>query len=452
MTEWAREGRSRGCTQSSPWLLLAIAIVFLMAGCTQASPLDPSLPRGDSPGGLGRPGCSMTPGRPLGDPGPSEEVELLKEGGGDTPRVEAVVYPHPSYEAKLWSQWGQGLVLPDGRFLSAIGDHLGPDGNSYLYEYDPAQGQLTLLADVLSRVEHQPGAWGYGKIHGEMVPGPCGEVYFATYWGDRDELVFSPSYQGDLLFGLDPRGRTLANLGAPVPYHGVPSLAGWPEGGLLYGESPDPTVEGNQGPFFVYDVRAREVLFTDDDPAHTGFRSIAVDARGRAYYSIGAGRLSVYDPRTNEVSTHPARLPGDTLRAASRVGPDGILYGVTEDPRVLFAMDPDGDIRTMGPVQDYTTSIALHPDGGRLYYVPGAHGSTWEYGAPLIELNTDTGEERVVVELNDLTERALGLRLGGTYNVAVDPTGSTVYIGMNAGTVDSEEVFGEVVLLIIHLP
>ena len=33
-------------------------------------------------------------------------------------------------------------------------------------------------------VEHEPGAWGYGKIHAQMVVGPCGEVYVATYWGD----------------------------------------------------------------------------------------------------------------------------------------------------------------------------------------------------------------------------------------------------------------------------
>ena len=33
-----------------------------------------------------------------------------------------------------WSQWGQGVVLDDGRFISAVGDHRGRDGNAYVYE------------------------------------------------------------------------------------------------------------------------------------------------------------------------------------------------------------------------------------------------------------------------------------------------------------------------------
>ena len=58
--------------------------------------------------------------------------------------------PDPAYEGNPWSQWGQGIVLADGRFLSAIGDHCGEDGNSYLYSYDPATSTLTQFADVLS--------------------------------------------------------------------------------------------------------------------------------------------------------------------------------------------------------------------------------------------------------------------------------------------------------------
>jgi hypothetical protein len=435
-----------------------VASILLLATCSEAAAPEPPVAGVDGSEAsdpavtTGPPGCPPREGRPLDGGDMTSEAQVLQEGDEDTPRVEAVVYPHPSYEAKLWSQWGQGLVLPDGRFLSAIGDHLGPDGNAFLYEYDPRDRRLSLLSDVRSFTEHEPGAWGYGKVHGQIVPGPCGETYFATYWGDRDDLAFGPSYQGDVLFRLDPEANTLENLGGPIPRHGIPSLTGWPEGGLLYGESPDPLVEGNHGPFFVYDVAEGEVVFTDDDPAHTGFRSIAVDADGRAYYSIGGGRLKMYDPRTGDATVHPHAMPGDWLRAASRPGPDGTVYGVTEDPRMLFALDPDGAIRTLGPVRDYVTSVALHPGGDRLFYVPGAHGSAWEYGAPLIEVDTETGQERVVVELRELGEDALGLRLGGTYNVAVDPGGEIVYIGMNAGTLDSDESFGEVVLVIVHLP
>ena len=391
-------------------------------------------------------------GEPLPRTGPTAEGVVLMDGEQGGPRVEAFVYPHPGYEGNPWSQWGQGLVLRDGRFLSAIGDHLGADGNAYLYEYSPDSGTMTLLADVLSLTEHDPGAWGYGKIHGQMVPGPCDEVYFATYWGSREGLTFGPSYQGDRLFRLDPIENTIVDLGTPVPDHGIPSLAGSGQGALLYGEAPDPRYETDQGPFFVYDVERRETVFLDDDPSHVGFRNVAVDAEGRAYYSTGDGTLRVYDPRTGEARDHPDRMPGDWLRASTRPAADGTVYAVTTQPDVFFAIEPSGAIRTIGPARGYTTSMALDPDGERVLYVPGAHGDSWEQGTPLIALDPETGDEEVLLELNDAAEAALGLRLGGTYDLAVDPSRRIVYIGMNAGSASSGDSFGEVVLLVVHLP
>jgi hypothetical protein len=374
---------------------------------------------------------------------------VLRTGEDGGPRVEAVVYPHPDYEAGLWSQWGQGLVLPDGRFLSAIGDHRGADGNAYLYEYSP-DGTLRMIGDVLSHTDHEPGTWGYGKVHGQMVPGPCGEVYFATYWGDRDGLVYGPAYRGDLLFRLDPDRRTIANLGVLVPERGTPSLTGWTEGGLLYGEAVEPL--SDKGTFFVYDVARDEVVFRHEDPGHIGFRNVAVDVGGRAYYSVGQGALAVYDPEANRIRRHPYVMPGEWMRASSHPGPDGTVFGVTVEPDALFALEPSGEIRTLGPVRGYTTSVALHPDGSRLFYVPEAHGDSWTQGTPLISVDTRTGAETVLVELNALGEEHLGMRLGGTYNIAVDPSGRAVYVGMNAGDPAADESFGEVVLLVVRLP
>jgi hypothetical protein len=402
----------------------------------------------DSSGGA----CVRIPREPLSEVGPPVQTTILQAGGEGQPTVEAAIYPHPDYEGEPWSQWGQGLVLPDGRFVSAIGDHRGRDGNSYLYEYSPDSHTLTLIGDVLSFTGHEPGAWGYGKIHGQMVAGPCGEVYFSTYWGDRTGLTYGPSYEGDLLFRLDLEQRSVASLGVPVAQRGIPSLAGWAEGGLIYGEAVDPYSDPDQGAFFVFDMHEQRVIYRNDDPSHVGFRSIAVDASGRALYSVGGGSLAAYDPRTNEVQTLPHQMPGAWLRAATAPGPDGTLYGATRDPDVLFAMAPSGEIRALGPLRGYTTSMALHPSGDRLFYVPGAHGSGWVQGTPLISVDTRTGEETIVVELNPLAEEHLGLRLGGSYNVAVDPSGEVMYLGMNAGALGTDSAFGEVVLLIVHLP
>ncbi len=381
----------------------------------------------------------------------SATAVVLSEGSDTTPRVEAVIYPHPDYDGEPWTQWGQGLVLDDGRYLSGIGDHQGRDGNSYLYEYDPATKTLTQIADVLAIVDHAPGDWGFGKIHAQMVQGPCDSVLVSTYWGTRRDIEFTAGYQGDLLLSIDPQRRTVSTRGVVYPEHGVPSLAASPDGRLLYAEAVDPFGD-DAGVFVVRDAAEGTTVFVDDDPAHIGYRSIAVDTDGRAFYSIGGGRLAVYDPESNTRSELDAKLPGDWLRAVTQPDAHGTLYGVTRDPEVFFALDPDGTVRTLNEALGYTTSVALSPDGTTLYSVPEAHGGAWEIGAPLMAVDTTTGEAEVVIELQPLAEENLGMRLGGTYNVAIDKEGRAIYLGMNVSDASDDSGFGEVVLIIVTLP
>ncbi len=394
--------------------------------------------------------CKQPPGSPLPEPGLVAKATTVLEGGDAVAKVEAVVYPHPDYEGSPWSQWGQGVVLSDGRFLSAIGDHLGSDANSYVYEYSPDERTLTLMTDVLGHTDHEEGTWGYGKIHSQMVAGDCDEVYLSTYWGSRTGLQYGSSYTGDLLFRLHPEDRSIANLGVPVSERGIPSLAGWSEGRLLYGEVVDPASDPDQGGFFAYDIARGEVVFRDDDPAHIGFRNIAVDSGGRAYYSIGSGSLAVYDPETNRVSEHSSPIPGGQLRASTYPTQEGVVYGVTANPENFFALLPSGEIRTIGEARSYTASIALDPDLQNILYVPDAHGV--EEGAPLVSVDTETGAEEVLVELDQLARDSLDLRLSGSYNVAVNRERRIVYVGMNAGGPDAEDPYGEIVLFIVHLP
>jgi hypothetical protein len=395
------------------------------------------------------------PAAPASVDGPSnkaEPVETAEDAGVD---VALVRYPRPEGEGDPWSQWGQGLVLPDRRFVSAMGDHRGPDGDSYLFVYDPETQRLTRFADVLSLVEHDPGAWGYGKIHGQIVAGPCGEAYFSTYWGDQSDEMYTSTYRGDLLFRLDARLEPKP-LGVPVAEHGIPSLAAFAPDGLVYGEATDPKrfdeqLEDDHGTFFVYDIQRDEVVFRSDEAAHIGFRSILVDKKGRAYLAARDGRLLVWEPGSKELRVHDATLPGGGwLRASTRPAPDGTVYGVTREPNEFFALRRDGSIRSLGSARGYTTSLALTPDGSRVFYVPGAHGDAWEQGTPVVAVDTKTGEQEVIVELNDLAEEQLGLTLGGSYNVVLDPSGDRLYVGLNAGK-DRDEPWGEVVLAVIDL-
>ncbi len=369
-------------------------------------------------------------------------------------------YPRPDRApggTNPWSQWGQGLVLPDGRFVSAMGDHRGVDGNSYLFVFEPRTGKLTRFTDVMSHVDHQDGAWGYGKIHAQIVPGPCGEAYVATYWGSRTDLAYTNGYEGDLLFRLDPSDLSLESLGTPLPKHGIPSLASLGRNGLIYGEAalpvgPDPKREHDQGAFFVYDARRRQVVFRSDDPEHSEFRNVMLDAKGRAYVAGEDGELLVYEPGSDALRPLGVRLPGGgALRASTRPAPDGTVYGVTENPDRFFALSSDGTVRSLGTPRGYTASLALAPDGSKFFYVPGAHGDAFEQGTPVIAVDTDRGEQTVVAQLNDLAEDHLGLTLGGSYDLAVADKGTTLYVGLNAGK-KRDDPWGEVVLTVVTLP
>jgi hypothetical protein len=381
-----------------------------------------------------------------------DSTDVVEVGTVDGVTVRAGLYPLPQGRGDPWSQWGQGVVLPSGRFVSAVGDHLGVDGNSWFYEYDPESDRLVRTADVSEALGQVAGDWGYGKVHAQMALDPCGEVVAATYWGTRRDLVVGGSYQGDHLMRYDPATSELTSLGVPVAGHGIPSMAISPDGRHVFGEAVDPESRPDAGAFFAADATTGEVIFRSDDDRHIGFRSILVGPDGAAYFSGGDGRLLRYEPGTDGLTAARSELPGEWLRAASSVTADGSVFGVTRRPDRLFEMTADGDIVDMGPAEGYVASVALSPDGSTLYYVPDAHGGSWMNGTPLIAVDTTSGEHEVLVELNPLIEPALGVRVGGTYNVAVDPQTGRIYVGLNASAVGSDDVettLGSVVLAVV---
>jgi hypothetical protein len=410
---------------------------------TGADPEDQSTTTPPAPA----PGCSAFDGEPF----QNADVVAVSSLPGSSLGIRGVVYPHPDYEGNPWSEWGQGVVV-DGRFYSAIGDHLGAEGNSYIYEFDPDAGTLTRIADVASLVGPTTNDWGHGKIHAQMVTGPCGEIYAATYWGTR-RGIDSVDYTGGVLIRIDPTSRTVANLGAPVPGFGIPSLASWPEGGLIYAEAADPNqpTGTNAGPFFVYDVRTGEVIFSNDDASHTGFRSMAVGPGGRAYVTFGEGSLSVYDPASNSM-VDSVSIPGGRLRAATAPASDGTIYAASDRPEMLFSIGRDGTVTDYGALVGYTASMALDDEWTKIYFVPGAHGAGYSYGTPLVEFDPSAATTTDLVELAPLIEDRFGLRAGGTYGIAIDEAANRIFMALNAGPENSRDTFGEVVLVEVTLP
>ena len=374
----------------------------------------------------------------------SVELHRIFDSNGLT--IDAALYPRPDYAGNPWSQWGQGILAPTGRYYSAIGDHNGADGNSFIYEYDPTTNELVMVADILSNVDHSAGAWGFGKIHAQMSLGPCDEIFFATYWGSRRGLEYADGYEGDLLFHIDPHERTLVGHGLIMAELGFPTMASSPEHGVLYTIGVDPVT--NRGTFFVLDARSEEILFSAQ--ASPGYRDIAVDGHGIAYFSIAKGQYSLYDPSANEIIT-TIDAPGSFLRADATTA-EGVIVGVSQNPETFFTIDSDQSLTQLGSASGYTTSVALGAGEEEFFYLPGAHGNAADNGAMLKAVNRHTGEERNVVALADIIENSLGVTIGGTYNLVSDPANNRLYLGANVDPDGTNDGFGEVALLVIGLP
>ncbi len=370
------------------------------------------------------------------------------------PVVTVMRYPRPDGPGDPWSHWGQGLVLDDGRFLSAMGNHLGEDGASFLFSYDPDTEELTRAADLAAVIGGNP-SWGYGKVHGQIVAGSEGEAYLATYWGTRRGLRYTPSYQGDVLLRVDTETLDVEPLTVLVPEHGVPSLAGSPDGSVVFAEGVDPVrsekVGRDTGTFVAYDTVRGEVVFRSDTDDHIGFRSVMAGVDGTAYLAGQDGRLLAYEPGASQLREHDERLPGGGwLRAASFPTDDGTVFGVTRGPEELFAIDPEGSIRALGEAQGYTTSMAAEPDASRFYYVPGAHGGQPELKAPVVAVDGETGEQTTLVRLADHVTDSLGLHVSGSYSVTLDDGADRLFVMLNAGP-SPDDPWGEVVLAVVDL-
>jgi hypothetical protein len=374
-------------------------------------------------------------------------LEQIAEENGVV--VWAAEYPLPGPTEGLWSQWGQGIALGDGRHLSAVGDHLGPDANSFFFVYDNGDRSLTRFGDVLSVVPHEEGAFGYGKVHAQMVSDRCGTVWATTYWGTRDDLVYENGYEGDRLLAIDPAGRTIADHGAIAGEYGMPTMTIAPDGKTIVAGSVDvESGEEDVGVLTVFDTSTGEVTHQVDDPRQYGFRALGIDpVGGGVLYGIGDGALAALDPSSGEFHDLDVELPGFWLRSITRPAPDGTVYGVSDDESFIFSISPDGTLEELGEPGGTTTSIAMTPDGTRVFWMPEAHGGAWEVGAPIMSMDTDTGEITEIVSILDPFEQ-LDLLPGGTYSIVYDE--GRLILGVNASDLDDDSGFGTVVLVVVE--
>jgi len=387
-------------------------------------------------------------------PGLKADVKIAKT----PPRVELLYYPQQTYPGHPWSVWGDGLAVGT-KYYSAIGDHLAPQGDAFVFEYDTQTRQFRTLSSTSKVINLPEGHYMPGKIHSRIDQGKDGWLYYSTHRGSTRVTTDEYHYKGDWILRTHPvSGKTEIVVKGPVPKACIPTSVLDPDrmifyGGTSAGDRTDKTVT-----FFAYDIARRKVLHT----ATGGPPRYLIFARstGRVYYMNGVtGKLMRYDPATGKP---PQAIPGSIgLRAATQEMPDGSVYTVGKTDGHLWKFDTKTEaITDLGELaaasQTYTTTIDADPTGRYLYYVPGAHGGSQKDGTPVIQFDTKKRSRKVIAFLQPILQKQFGYVTLGTFGSAVSPDGSKLFITWNGNRSGADKrgrfPFDTCALTVIHIP
>jgi hypothetical protein len=373
------------------------------------------------------------------------------------PQVDFYYYPGQDYPGKPWSNWGDGSVAGT-KYYSAIGDHKAPQGNGLVFEYDSETQLLRQLASTAKTIVLPEGHYTPGKIHSRVDLGSDGWLYYSTHRGSTRVTTDEYHYKGDWLLRTNPATRKTEIVAhGPVPKTCIPTSVLDPDrlifyGGTAAGDRLDKTVT-----FFAYDIRKRKVLHT----AVPGARRYLIFARstGCVYYMDEvADRLMKYDPASGKPPKAIAGTLG--LRAATEELPGNVVYTVGQkDDRIFRFHTKTEKIEQLGPFaigsQTYVATLDADPTGRYLYYIPGAHGSSYRDGTAVIQFDTQKGTRKVIAFLYPFYEKQIDFVPIGTYGSAVSPDGSKLFVtwnGCRGGKVRGKYPFNTCALTVIHIP
>ena len=386
------------------------------------------------------------------------EVKVAKT----PPTIDFAYFPGQTYPGKPWSAWGDSIAA-NGKYYASIGDHLAPDGNAFVFEYDPEKKSFRKLCDLKELLALPEGHYSPGKFHSRLDLGKDGWLYCSTHRGSARVTNDKYHYEGDWIVRCDPKsGKAEVVVHAPVPKHCIPTSVLDGERMIFYGG----TAPGDKGEdagimFFAYDVANKKLLYAGPDgPARY---MIFAKSTGRVYYTQGkegkdgSAALMRFDPATK---SGPVQIPGEIgIRAATRETPQGIVYTASQGGRggssTLYAFNTKTEkIENLGPAQagrqTYIAAMDADPTGRYVYYAPCAHGGSETDNSAVIQFDTKTRQKKVIAFLHPFYEKTYGCIPKGTYSVAVDPKGDKLYITWNVSR--GSRAWDSVAVTTIHIP
>jgi hypothetical protein len=382
------------------------------------------------------------------------------------PTVDFLYFPGQNSPGHPWSAWGDSVAVA-GKYYASIGDHLAPEGNAFVYEYDPGTRQMRRLVDVRAVLGLPAGHYTPGKIHSRLEMGDDGWLYFSSHRGATTVTTDQYHYRGDWILRHHPAsGRSEVVVAAPVPKHCIPAGVLDPKRLIFYGG----TAPGTGDPaadiqFFAYDVKAAKRLYAGPNgPARA---LIIARSTGKVYFTAGTGKgpLWCFDPAQSTpgvAAVSHGRPPDDThlnVRAATEETPEGFVYAVSQglqgEEAQLYGFNTRSErISCLGPAavasQQYIAGIDADPSGHYLYYIPGAHGGSDHDGSPIVQYDVKTARKKVIAFLHPYYQDRYHATLRGTYSMAVAPDGATLYITWNVSR--GSRSWDCCALAVVHIP
>jgi hypothetical protein len=381
---------------------------------------------------------------------------------GSTIQVDYRVFPDL---AMMDGNWAALFAASDGKVYAGLAYH-GGDGHLVYYDSKTDSmhdvGNLTALCGE-SLLRRGP----QSKIHAKFGEGKDGRIYFGTHagnWWDYARLGTKEGYPGAHWMAYDPKSSRVEDFGLACPNEGVNTGAYDPAWNRIYG------LTHPRGHFVYFDVAKRVAV---DKGRINNFESICrtlgIDKAGNVFGSFGMGQIFKYDPRTDQITELPLRLPirpkgisigrdYDKSETAWRVvvwdDETQKFYGVEESATTLFSFDPggipNGEVRRLGQlcvpgfeerrdVPYATLSLTLGNDR-KLYYA--AAGREFDYSGSaepatshLMSYDLKTGK------IEDHGEMLLpdGRRVLGT-NAATTRSDGTIYF---VGAIEVRPIAGK---------
>ncbi len=343
----------------------------------------------------------------------------------------------PEDNIGYWSNFGDVTLARNGKYYFGIGDHRGPSGNSYVFEYDSSSRDCRPVIDCGKLLGWDKLGVGDGKIHGELGAMADGYLWVLTYWDPMPGVKDSDyaKWPGSHLLRYDTRAGKAEDLGIPL------AKAGWPYYTLDPGRGVFFAV-GSEREILAYDVKRCRNIFAGMPPEGIDWweRCTMLDPVTGVFWSCTAKapyNLVSYDPATNVFTKHPETTPPDMGRNAGknsvirgyserRTG-EGFLW-VNSTNGTLYKFWPDSrkteTVASLWADHTYVPRIVLSPDDRFIYYIANSKYTKYHH-KPFVQYDTRTGRRKVLAFLADYYFEKYGYTLGTVHGSTLSPDGST---------------------------